>query len=89
MLAVRNICCWRLDAGTYETECTTFLGQSSRGRVVIKCNDEGNIAEVIKYFPAYDDDSCSSLLLDYSYVFDVSLTSGNISTNFVKRATFR
>lgn len=46
------------------------------------------MAEVIKYTPAYDDDSCNSLLLEYSYVFDVSLTSGNISTNFEKKDDF-
>ena len=70
---------WRLDAGTYESECIAFLGQGNRERLIIKCGDNDNITEVIKFEARYEDALCKKLSLETSLVYSVSLVSGTIS----------
>lgn len=89
LLAVRSMHIWRLDAGTYESECVVFLGQGNRERLIIKYGNNENITEVIKFEARYEDASCKKLGLETSLVYSVNLVSGTISDEYTPLLMFR
>lgn len=65
-----------LDKGTYESDCSSLYGTSSKQRLVIRCDIGGNINEVITYSTDYVDETCGKISIETSTVARVSLASG-------------
>ena len=65
-----------LDKGTYESDCVSLYGTSTKQRLVIRCDIGGIINEVISYSPDYVDETCGKISIETSTVASVSLASG-------------
>ena len=77
-LVVRTMKGSYLDKGTYESDCSSENGEYRKQRAIIRCDENGNINEIIQSTRDYSKEQCKSLYLEIFIAASVSLVSGTI-----------